>query len=185
MDAIRSAGLKIGVDPLGGAGAAYWRPIVERYGVHVELVNDRVDPAFSFMPLDWNGRIRMDCSSPCAMTTLIGLKDRFDVAFGNDPDHDRHGIVTRSAGLLNPNHYLAAAIFYLFGHRPGWRPDAAVGKTVVSSSIIDRVVSKIGRALIETPVGFKWSTPRVSAVAIICGAFKKKLRRSLPGPSPG
>jgi phosphoglucomutase len=159
MDVIRSAGLKIGVDPLGGAGVAYWRPIVERYGFQVEVVNDSVDPTFSFMPLDWDGRIRMDCSSPYAMAKLIGLKDRFDIAFGNDPDHDRHGIVTRSAGLMNPNHYLAAAISYLFGHRPGWRSEAAVGKTVVSSSIIDRVAGKLGRALIEVPVGFKWFVP--------------------------
>jgi phosphoglucomutase len=158
MDAIRGAGLKIGVDPLGGAGVAYWRPIAERYGVALEVVNDAVDPAFGFMSLDWDGRIRMDCSSPYAMAKLIGLKDRFDIAFGNDTDFDRHGIVTR-AGLMNPNHYLAAAIFYLFTHRPGWRSDAAVGKTTVSSSIIDRVAAKIGRTLIEVPVGFKWFVP--------------------------
>ena len=159
MEAIRSAGLKIGVDPLGGAGVAYWRPIAERYGVELEVVNDAVDPTFRFMSLDWDGKIRMDCSSPYAMARLIGLKDRFDIAFGNDTDYDRHGIVTRGAGLMNPNHYLAAAIFYLFTHRPGWRPDAAVGKTVVSSSVIDRVAAKIGRALIEVPVGFKWFVP--------------------------
>jgi phosphoglucomutase len=156
MDVIGNAALKIGVDPLGGASVAFWQPIVERYGLDVEVVNDAVDPTFRFMPLDWDGKIRMDCSSPYAMGKLIGLKDRFDIAFGNDPDADRHGIVTRSAGLMNPNHYLAAAIFYLFTHRPGWRPDAAVGKTVVSSSMIDRVALKIGRALIEVPVGFKW-----------------------------
>jgi phosphoglucomutase len=156
MDVIRHAGLKIGVDPLGGAGAAYWQPIVERYGVQVEVVNSTVDPTFGFMSLDWDGKIRMDCSSPHAMAKLIALKDRFDIAFGNDPDHDRHGIVTRSAGLMNPNHYLAAAIFYLVTHRQGWRPDAAVGKTVVSSSLIDRVAAKVGRTLVEVPVGFKW-----------------------------
>jgi phosphoglucomutase len=159
MEVVRSAKLKIGVDPLGGAGVAYWGPIVERYGVEVEVVNKTVDPTFRFMSLDWDGKIRMDCSSPYAMAKLIGLKDRFDIAFGNDTDNDRHGIVTRSAGLMNPNHYLAAAIFYLFTHRPGWRPDAAVGKTVVSSSVIDRVAAKIGRALVEVPVGFKWFVP--------------------------
>jgi len=156
MEVIRSAKLKIGVDPLGGAGVAYWRPFVERYGVEVEVVNDVVDPTFRFMSLDWDGKIRMDCSSPHAMAKLIALKDRFDIAFGNDTDHDRHGIVTRSAGLMNPNHYLAAAIFYLSTHRSGWRPEAAIGKTVVSSSIIDRVAAKVGRTLIEVPVGFKW-----------------------------
>jgi len=155
MDVIRNAKLKIGVDPLGGAGVAYWRPIIERYGVQVEVVNDTVDPTFRFMSMDWDGKIRMDCSSPYAMAKLIGLKDRFDIAFGNDTDHDRHGIVTRS-GLMNPNHYLAAAISYLFTHRPGWRADAAIGKTAVSSSIIDRVASKVGRSLLEVPVGFKW-----------------------------
>lgn len=159
MEVIRNAKLKIGVDPLGGAGVAYWRPIVERYGVQIEVVNNAVDPTFRFMPLDWDGKIRMDCSSPHAMAKLIALKDRFDIAFGNDTDTDRHGIVTRGAGLMNPNHYLAAAIFYLFTHRPGWRPDAAVGKTVVSSSVIDRVAAKVGRALVEVPVGFKWFVP--------------------------
>ena len=138
---------------------AYWRPIAERYGVEVEVVNDTVDPTFRFMSLDWDGKIRMDCSSPYAMAKLIGLKDRFDIAFGNDTDYDRHGIVTRGAGLMNPNHYLAASIFYLFTHRPGWRPDAAVGKTVVSSSVIDRVAAKVGRVLVEVPVGFKWFVP--------------------------
>ena len=128
MEVIRSARLKIGVDPLGGASVAFWRPIRERYGVDLEVVNDAVDPTFRFMPLDWDGKIRMDCSSPYAMTKLIRLKDRFDIAFGNDTDSDRHGIVTGSAGLMNPNHFLAAAIYYLFTHRSGWRPDAAVGK---------------------------------------------------------
>ena len=155
MDAIRGAGLKIGVDPLGGAGVAYWQPIVERYGIAIEIVNTTVDPAFGFMSLDWDGKIRMDCSSPYAMAKLIALKDRFDIAFGNDTDHDRHGIVTR-AGLMNPNHFLAASIHYLFTHRPDWRADAAVGKTIVSSSMIDRVAAQIGRTLVEVPVGFKW-----------------------------
>lgn len=159
MEAIRSAKLRIGVDPLGGASVAYWRPMAERYGIDLEVVNEAVDPTFRFMPLDWDGKIRMDCSSPYAMARLIGLKDRFDIAFGNDTDADRHGIVTRSAGLMNPNHYLAAAISYLFTHRPGWRRNAAVGKTVVSSSVIDRVVSRIGRSLLEVPVGFKWFVP--------------------------
>ncbi|MGH7809040.1 MAG: phosphoglucomutase (alpha-D-glucose-1,6-bisphosphate-dependent) [Candidatus Binatia bacterium] len=156
IDVIRSAKLTIGVDPLGGAGVAYWQPIVERYGFEVEVVNKVVDPTFHFMSLDWDGKIRMDCSSPYAMAKLIGLKDHFDIAFGNDTDNDRHGIVTRTAGLMNPNHYLAAAIFYLTTHRSGWRSNAAIGKTVVSSSIIDRVAAKVGRALIEVPVGFKW-----------------------------
>jgi len=155
MDAIRGARLKIGVDPLGGAGVAYWKPLVERYGIEIEIVNDAVDPTFGFMSLDWDGKIRMDCSSPYAMAKLIALKDRFDIAFGNDTDHDRHGIVT-PAGLMNPNHYLAASIDYLFSHRPDWRADAAVGKTVVSSSMIDRVAARISRRLVEVPVGFKW-----------------------------
>jgi phosphoglucomutase len=159
MEAIRSARLKIGVDPLGGAGVAYWRPIAECYGVELEVVNDIVDPTFGFMPLDWDGRIRMDCSSQYAMAKLIGLRDRFDIAFGNDTDADRHGIVTRGAGLMRPNSYLAAAIFYLFTHRPGWSLGAAVGKTAVSSSIIDRVAARIGRRLFESPVGFKWFVP--------------------------
>jgi phosphoglucomutase len=156
MEVIREARLKIGVDPLGGASVAFWRPIADRFGVDVEVVNDTVDPTFGFMSVDRDGQIRMDCSSAYAMANLIGLKDRFDIAFSNDPDADRHGIVTRSAGLMNPNHYLAAAIFYLFTHRPDWAPEAAVGKTVVSSSIIDRMAAKVGRALVEVPVGFKW-----------------------------
>jgi len=156
MDEIRATGLRIGVDPLGGASAGYWGPIAERYGLQLQVVNDIVDPRFGFMPLDWDGRIRMDCSSPYAMARLIALKDRFDLAFGNDPDADRHGIVTRRAGLMNPNQYLAAAIGYLFDHRPEWRRDAGVGKTVVSSSLIDRVSAKVGRRLVEVPVGFKW-----------------------------
>jgi phosphoglucomutase len=156
MQAIASAGLKIGVDPLGGAGIGFWAPIRERYGLNIEVVNDSVDPTFSFMTLDRDGRIRMDCSSPWAMASLVALKDRFDIAFGNDTDYDRHGIVAPSVGLLNPNHYLAVAIEYLFANRPGWSPNAMVGKTLVSSSMIDRVVASLGRKLSEVPVGFKW-----------------------------
>jgi phosphoglucomutase len=155
MEAIAKGGLKIGVDPLGGSSVGYWEPISERYGVKLEVVNPRVDPTFSFMTVDHDGKIRMDCSSPYAMASLIGLKDRFDIAFGNDADSDRHGIVTPT-GLMNPNHYLAAAIWYLFQNRPGWRKDAAVGKTLVSSAIIDRVAKSLGRRLCEVPVGFKW-----------------------------
>lgn len=156
MQAVAAAGLKIGVDPMGGASVAYWEPIAATYGLNLEVVNRRVDPTFSFMTVDKDGKIRMDCSSPYAMASLIGLKDRFDIAFGNDPDSDRHGIVTRSAGLMNPNHYLAVAVWYLFQNRPGWRADAAVGKTLVSSSMIDRVAARLGRRLAEVPVGFKW-----------------------------
>ena len=156
LEIIRDAKLNLGVDPLGGAGVAYWARIGERYGLQLTVVNEAVDPTFRFMTLDWDGRIRMDCSSPYAMASLISMKDRFDVAFACDTDHDRHGIVTRGAGLLNPNHFLAVAISYLFRHRPGWRGEAAVGKTLVSSSIIDRVVESLGRKLIEVPVGFKW-----------------------------
>lgn len=156
MKAITAAGLKIGVDPMGGAGIAYWEPMASHYKLNMTIVNKRVDPTFSFMTLDKDGKIRMDCSSPYAMASLIKLKDDFDIAFGNDPDYDRHGIVTKSAGLMNPNHYLAVAISYLFQNRPGWRKDAAVGKTLVSSSIIDRVAASLGRTLKEVPVGFKW-----------------------------
>lgn len=156
MEAIRSAGLRIGVDPLGGSGIAYWAPIVELYGLDLEVVNEVVDPTFSFMTVDKDGKIRMDCSSPYAMASLVGLKDRFDIAFGNDTDYDRHGIVTPSAGLLNPNHYLAVAIEYLFGNRPQWPVEAMIGKTLVSSSMIDRVARELGRPLSEVPVGFKW-----------------------------
>jgi phosphoglucomutase len=156
LDAVKSSGLRIGVDPLGGAGVAYWSVIRERYGLNIEIVNESVDPTFRFMTLDWDGKIRMDCSSPHAMAGLIALRDQFDVAFGNDTDNDRHGIVTRSAGLLNPNHYLAVAISYLFTNRPEWPADAAIGKTVVSSSLIDRVAHSLGRRLYEVPVGFKW-----------------------------
>jgi phosphoglucomutase len=156
FEAVRSARLRVGVDPLGGAGVAYWARIAERWGIDVTVVNDAVDPTFRFMSVDWDGKIRMDCSSPHAMAGLIALRDRFDVAFANDTDNDRHGIVTRSAGLMNPNHYLAVAISYLFGARTGWRPSAAVGKTIVSSSMIDRVADRLGRRLVEVPVGFKW-----------------------------
>jgi phosphoglucomutase len=156
MDAIRGAHLKLAVDPMGGAGVAYWPRIAEKYGLDLTVVNTAVDPAFRFMTLDWDGKIRMDCSSPYAMASLIALKDRFDIAFGSDTDHDRHGIVTKSAGLLNPNSYLAAAINYLFQNRPRWRPDSAIGKTLVSSSMIDRVAASLPRTLIEVPVGFKW-----------------------------
>ena len=156
MKAIASAGLKIGVDPMGGAGVGYWNPIAEEYGLDINIVNKYVDPTFSFMPVDKDGKIRMDCSSPYAMAGLIGLKDKFDIAFGNDPDYDRHGIVVRSSGLLNPNHYLAVAVRYLFQNRPDWPKEAAVGKTLVSSSMIDRVAAHLGRKLCEVPVGFKW-----------------------------
>ena len=156
MEAIRNSGLKIGIDPLGGAAVRYWDPIIARYGLDATLVNDLVDPSFRFMTADWDGKIRMDCSSPYAMAGLIGMKDRFDLAFANDPDADRHGIVTPSGGLMNPNHYLTAAIDYLFTHRPGWSRQAGIGKTIVSSSSIDRIAKKLGRRLVEVPVGFKW-----------------------------
>jgi phosphoglucomutase len=166
MDVIRSGGLKIGVDPLGGSGIGYWAPIAEKHGLTIEVVNEVVDPTFSFMTVDKDGKIRMDCSSPYAMESLIELKDRFDIAFGNDPDYDRHGIVTRSAGLMNPNHYLAVAIRYLFTTRKGWSAKAAVGKTLVSSAMIDRVAKSLGRDLCEVPVGFKWFVD-----GLLSGAF--------------
>jgi phosphoglucomutase len=156
MDAIRGAKIRMGVDPLGGAGVHYWNPIADRYGLDLTVVSDEVDATFRFMSVDWDGRIRMDPSSSYAMRRLIALKDRFDIAFGCDTDHDRHGIVTHSSGLLPANHYLSVAIYYLFQHRPQWRADAAVGKTVVSSQMIDRVAAKLGRRLYEVPVGFKW-----------------------------
>jgi len=159
MDAIRSAGLTLGVDPLGGAAAPYWEPINALYGTQITVVNPAIDPTFSFMTVDHDGRIRMDPSSPYAMAGLIGLKDRFRVAFANDPDSDRHGIVTRSVGLMNPNHYLAVAIRYLLTHRPAWRSDAMIGKTLVSSNLIDRTVGRLGRRVYEVPVGFKWFVP--------------------------
>jgi phosphoglucomutase len=156
MALVKSSGVRIGIDPLGGAAVHYWQPIIERYGIKATIVNDAVDPTFRFMTADWDGKIRMDCSSPFAMASLIQMRDRFDVAFANDTDADRHGIVTRSNGLMNPNHFLATAIAYLFAHRPQWGKEAAIGKTVVSSSIIDRVARKLNRKLVETPVGFKW-----------------------------
>jgi len=156
MEAIAKSGLKICADAMGGAGLRYWKPIAEKYGIDLTIRNDNVDPTFSFMTVDRDGKVRMDCSSPYAMASLVALKDDFDIAFGNDPDYDRHGIVTKSSGLLNPNHYLAVAINYLFTHRDGWRADAAIGKTLVSSSMIDRVATKLDRDLQEVPVGFKW-----------------------------
>jgi phosphoglucomutase len=156
LDVLRGSSLRLGVDPLGGAGVAYWGLIAERHRIPLTVVSDTVDPTFRFMSVDWDGRIRMDCSSPYAMQRLITLREQFDVAWACDPDHDRHGIVARSAGLLNPNHYLAVAIDYLFQRRDGWSPAAGVGKTVVSSSMIDRVAGKLGRRLVEVPVGFKW-----------------------------
>jgi phosphoglucomutase len=159
MAAIRDSGIRIGVDPLGGSGVAFWEPMVARYGLNLSLISDVVDPTFSFMTVDKDGKIRMDCSSPYAMARLIEHRNAYDIAFGNDPDYDRHGIVTRLAGLLNPNNYLAVAIDYLFATRPHWRADAAVGKTVVSSAMIDRVAAGLGRRLCEVPVGFKWFVP--------------------------
>jgi phosphoglucomutase len=156
LDAVRDAGVRIGADPLGGTSIDYWDPIADRFGLDIEVVNRDVDPRFAFMTLDWDGRIRMDCSSPFAMAGLIGLRDRFDIAVGNDPDADRHGIVTPGAGLMNPNHYLAAAVWYLFQNREAWPRAAGIGKTVVSSSMIDRVAAELGRELVEVPVGFKW-----------------------------
>jgi phosphoglucomutase len=153
---VKSSGVKIGIDPLGGAAVHFWQPIIERYGLNADVVNDAIDPTFRFMTADWDGKIRMDCSSPFAMASLIGMRDRFDVAFANDTDADRHGIVTRTSGLMNPNHFLAASIAYLFANRPHWGNSAAIGKTIVSSSIIDRVAKKLSRKLVETPVGFKW-----------------------------
>jgi phosphoglucomutase len=161
FEAIRSAGVKIGIDPLGGAAAAYWQPVAERYHINITIVNPKIDPTFAFMTVDHDGKIRMDCSSPFAMAGLVELKDRFDIAFGNDPDADRHGIVAPSAGLLNPNHYLAVAIRYLLTNRMQWSPNAVVGKTLVSSCLIDRVVGSLGRKFWEVPVGFKWFTPRL------------------------
>jgi phosphoglucomutase len=161
MEAIRAAGLKLGVDPLGGAALPYWEPINSIYGLSITVVNPKLDPTFSFMTLDHDGKVRMDCSSPYAMAGLVRLKDQYRVAFANDPDSDRHGIVTPSAGLMNPNHYLAVAIGYLLTHRPGWSDKSAVGKSLVSSSMIDRVINKLGRRLAEVPVGFKYFAPRL------------------------
>jgi len=156
IDAIRCANISMGVDPLGGAGVHYWKALAERYGLDLTVVNAEVDPAFRFTTVDWDGHIRMDPSSPYAMQRLIGLKDQFKIAFACDTDHGRHGIVTKSAGLLSPNHYLSVAILYLFQHRPKWRKEAGVGKTVVSSQMIDRVAAKLDRKLYEVPVGCKW-----------------------------
>lgn len=169
MDIIRSAGVRIGVDPLGGAAVHYWRPIAERYGLNIDVVNPKVDPAFGFMTLDHDGKIRMDCSSPYAMASLVKLKDQFDIAWGNDADTDRHGIVTRSQGLMNPNHYLAVAIRYLLSNRPEWPASTGVGKTLVSSGLIDRVVADLGRKLVEVPVGFKWFVPGLSDGSVCFG----------------
>jgi phosphoglucomutase len=169
MEAIKAAGVRIGIDPLGGAALPYWQPIKDRYGLDLTIVNPKVDGRFSFMTVDHDGKIRMDCSSPHAMASLVGLKDKFSVAFGNDPDADRHGIVTPSAGLLNPNHYLAVAINYLLTHRPQWNKNSAVGKTLVSSSIIDRVVGALGRKLMEVPVGFKWFAPGLADGSVCFG----------------
>lgn len=159
FDALRASGIKIGVDPLGGAALAYWEPLAQKYGLNLTVTNPNLDGTFAFMTVDHDGKIRMDCSSPYAMAGLVGLKDKFDIAWGNDPDADRHGIVTRSAGLLNPNHYLAVAIEYLLTHRPQWRETSAIGKTLVSSSMIDRVVAELRRRLVEVPVGFKYLAP--------------------------
>jgi phosphoglucomutase len=156
MAAIRDSGVTIGIDPLGGAAVHYWEPIIKRYGIAATVVNQTVDPTFRFMTADWDGKIRMDCSSPYAMTRLIGMRDKFDVAFANDTDSDRHGIVTRSSGLMNPNHYLSVAIEYLFRHRADWSQDCGIGKTIVSSGLIDRIAKQLGRPLVEVPVGFKW-----------------------------
>jgi len=156
LEAIRSSGIRIGADPLGGSNVAYWEPIAEKYGLDITVVNPNVDPTFRFMTLDWDGKIRMDCSSPYAMASLVKLKDDYDIAFGNDTDSDRHGIVTRSVGLMNPNHFLSVAIWYLFTQRSGWSANSAIGKTLVSSSMIDRVAKEIGRQVCEVPVGFKW-----------------------------
>lgn len=159
LELIRSSGIRIGVDPLGSSNVGYWQPIADRYGLNLEVVNPKVDLSFSFMTVDWDGKIRMDCSSPYAMANLVKLKDRYDIAFGNDTDSDRHGIVTPSVGLMNPNHFLAVAIWYLFNHRQDWPATSAIGKTVVSSSLIDRVAAEMGRQLYEVPVGFKWFVP--------------------------
>jgi phosphoglucomutase len=169
LPAVASAGLSLGVDPLGGASVNYWDRIADRWGLNLEVVNPAIDPTFSFMTLDHDGRIRMDCSSPYAMAGLIAHRDRFDVSFGLDPDADRHGIVTRSTGLMNPNHYLSVAIQYLFTHRPGWRADAAIGKTLVSSSMIDRVAAGLGRRVAEVPVGFKWFVDGLSDGSLAFG----------------
>ena len=169
IEAIKAAGVRIGADPLGGASVAYWGAIADRFGLDLTVVNPRTDPQFAFMTLDWDGKIRMDCSSPSAMASLVAAKDQYQVATGNDADSDRHGIVTPDAGLMNPNHYLSVAIDYLLSHRPGWSPDAAVGKTLVSSSMIDRVVRARGRQVLEVPVGFKWFVPGLLSGDVVFG----------------
>ena len=178
MDAIRDAGLRLAVDPLGGAALRYWEPINAIYRLDITVVNPTIDPTFSFMPVDHDGRIRMDCSSPYAMARLVGLKDRYQAAFANDPDSDRHGIVTPSAGLMNPNHFLAVAIRYLLTNRPEWSAKSAVGKTLVSSSIIDRVAEKLGRRLYEVPVGFKWFVPGLIDGSVCFGERRARVRAS-------
>ena len=165
LDAIKSAGIQIGADPMGGAAVDYWGAIGEHYGLDLTVVNPEVDPTWPFMTLDWDGKIRMDCSSPYAMASLVAGKDRFDISTGNDADADRHGIVTPDGGLMNPNHFLAVAIEYLFANRPGWRSETAIGKTLVSSSMIDRVAESLGRTLVEVPVGFKWFVSGLEAVS--------------------
>jgi len=183
-DAIRAAGLKLGVDPLGGAAVHYWGPINELYGLNIEVVNPKVDPTFSFMTVDHDGKIRMDCSSPWAMARLVGLKDRFQVALANDPDSDRHGIVTPSAELMNPNHYLAVAIRYLLMHRSHWPARAAIGKTLVSSSMIDRVVQDLGRRLCGVPVASSGSRPACSTARVASAARKVPARASCDWTAP-
>ena len=181
LEAIQSAGVKLGVDPLGGASARYWEPIADVYGLDVTVTNPAYDPTFRFMTLDHDGKIRMDCSSPYAMASLVKLKDRFDLAFGNDPDSDRHGIVTPSMGLMNPNHFLAVAIRYLLKHRPDWSERVEVGKTLVSSSLIDRVVAGLGRVFREVPVGFKWFAPGLLDGSLCFGGEGEARRcRKLP-----
>ena len=177
LAAIRDAGIRIGADPLGGASVAYWGAIGEHYGLDLTVVNPEVDPTFRFMTLDWDGKIRMDCSSPFAMASLIRRQHDFTIATGNDTDSDRHGIVTPDGGLLNPNHYLAVAIEYLYRHRNGWPAAAAVGKTLVSSSMIDRVTSGLGRALLEVPVGFKWFVPGLLDGSVAFGGGENARRR--------
>ncbi len=184
MKAIKAAKLKIGVDPLGGAAVHYWQPIADRYDLDITVTNAAIDPTFRFMTLDHDGEIRMDCSSPFAMASLVKLKDQFDVAFGNDPDSDRHGIVTKSTGLMNPNHYLAVAIRYLLTHRDRWPAHAKVGKTLVSSSLIDRVVNSLNRPLAEVPVGFKWFAPSCWTARIVSAARKAPARVSCAVTAP-
>ncbi len=168
MEAIRAAEISIGIDPLGGASLDYWQAIIERFGINATIVSRELDPQFGFMTADWDGKIRMDCSSPCAMARLINMAGQFDIAFANDPDADRHGIVCKPAGLMNPNHYLAVAIWYLFQNRPDWPKDCKIGKTLVSSALIDRVGQKLGRDIIETPVGFKWFVDGIATSTLGC-----------------